>query len=184
MPADPITAAAAGNLAPATPSLERAAAAGNVSPATPGLSGAAGAGNLAPTNPGAVSAPATGGTTDGIIVSGITTPPAANGEYSLISAPGDPDVYGRTGYRIQVGSYGAFPGTPCWQITSDGGVALVYFRTSTWPASPAGLPWTAVAGTGVAVSTAGPVGGSAPAPPIAAASPGNLSPAAPGAILP
>jgi hypothetical protein len=86
-----------------------------------------------------------------IEISGIVTPSEANGIYTLIA----PNLFEKTGFRITQGSFGEFPLLePCWIIsTANEFINFVYFRTDSFPPSPAGLSWTPVNGTGNVVSS-------------------------------
>jgi hypothetical protein len=129
MAADPITAAASGNLAPTTPGLTgavsggnlgpstpflgTAASGGNVSPTAPGLTGAASGGNLGPSAP-SIEMAASGGnllSSSGWLIEGMFTPTAS-------------------GTVLPASISNRFPG--CAGFSKDGNPAKPNPHTQTW----------------------------------------------------
>jgi hypothetical protein len=93
---------------------------------------------------------------DAIEISGIVSPSEANGIYTLVS----PNVFSKPGFVIKEGEFGTPPllgppFQPCWIIsTANEFLNITYFRTDSFPPSPAGLSWTPVSGTGNVTSSA------------------------------
>lgn len=88
-----------------------------------------------------------------MVVSGIVSPAAANGEYAW-----DGTNFSKAGFLFTVGTYGGIPGTTCWILSGEGLVAPTYFRSDGYSTYPDGeATWTAVYGgaSGTMVVTAG-----------------------------